>query len=99
MPRIKFLEDFDYKPIPMQTYSYKKGDVALVTQEIASKAIAANKAELTDFDAPPAGIKDTIGKFKNTRPRKPAPVDETVTKEENEILDEAAAEVSPALNE
>jgi|SRR5215217_461874 len=99
MPRIKFLEDFDYKPIPMQTYSYKKNDVALVTQEIANKAIAANKAEPTDFDAPPAGINDTIGKFKNTRTRKSAPVDKAVAKEENEILDEAPAVVSPALNE
>lgn len=70
MPRIKFLEDFDYKPLPQQTFTYKKGDVVLVTHEIASKAIAANKAQETEFPAPPSGINTTIGKFKNTRKRK-----------------------------
>lgn len=69
MPRIKFLEDFEYKPVPQQTYFYSKGDIALVTQEIANKAISANKAEATDFAAPPSGINETIGKFKNTRKR------------------------------
>lgn len=69
MPRIKFLSDFDYKPIPQQTYSYKKGDVSLVTQDIADKAIKTGKAELTDFPSPPAGISSTITKFKNTRKR------------------------------
>lgn len=69
MPRIKFLKDFDYKPIPQQTYSYKKNDVSLVTQVIADKAIREGKAELTDFPTPPSGIKNTINKFKNTRKR------------------------------
>lgn len=73
MPRIKFIEDFAYKPIPQQTYLYKKGDVALVTQEIAKSAIAKGKAEPTDFPAPTASIADTIGKFKNTRKRTSKP--------------------------
>lgn len=67
MPRIKFLEHFEYKPIPQQTYVYEKGDVALVTQEIANKAIAAGKAEATEFPAPPAGINETLGKFRTTK--------------------------------
>lgn len=70
MPRIKFLEDFDYKPVPQQVYSYKAGNTALVTQDIADKAIAENKAELTDFPTPPSGIKETIDKFPNKRNKK-----------------------------
>jgi hypothetical protein len=95
MPRIKFLEDFDYKPIPMQTYSYKKGDVALVTQDIAKKAISQNKAEYTEFKAPSSNIANTISKFKNTRPRKNV----KVTKDENESLNEAQKEIPPAFIE
>lgn len=67
MPRIKFLKDFDYKPVPQQVFAYKKGDVVLVTQEVADKAIAQRKAELTDFPAPPSGIKKTIEKFPNRK--------------------------------
>lgn len=67
MPRVRFLENFEYKPVPQQTYFYAKGDVALVTQEIAKKAIDENKAELTEFVAPSAGVDATIRKFKNTR--------------------------------
>lgn len=78
MPRIRFLEDFDYKPVPQQTFSYKKGDVALVTQEIANKAIAANKAERTNFEAPHAGINATIDKFKNTRRKRKTKLSESV---------------------
>lgn len=88
MPRIKFLEDFDYKPIPQQTYSYKKGDVVLVTQEIANKAIAANKAEVTEFSAPPSGINETIGKFKNTRKRNNKPSEIAVAEEEDNTSEE-----------
>lgn len=69
MPRIKFLKDFEYKPIPQQTYLYKKGDVLLVTQEIANKAISAQKAEYTELKAPPAGISKTIKNFKTPRKR------------------------------
>ena len=73
MTRIKFLHDFDYKPVPQQTYSYKAGDVALVTQEIANKAIKAGKAEPTDFPTPPAGINETLGKFKTNKKRRTKP--------------------------
>jgi hypothetical protein len=69
MPRVRFLENFEYKPMPQQTYVYSKGDVVLVTHEIAKKAIANQKAELTEFNAPPAGVNATISKFKNTRKR------------------------------
>lgn len=70
MPRIKFLQDFDYKPVPQQVYSYKAGNTALVTQEIADKAIEEGKAELTDIPTPPSGIKETIDKFPNKRSKK-----------------------------
>ena len=78
MPRVKFLEDFEYKPLPQQTYAYKKGDVVLVTQEIAEKAIGAMKAEVTDFPVPASGIKETISKFKNTRKRNNKTVEEVI---------------------
>lgn len=84
MPRIKVLEDFDYKPIPQQIYSYKKGDIVLVTQEIANKAINAKKAEATEFLAPSSGISDTINKFKNTRKRKNLVKEELYETEINE---------------
>lgn len=77
MPRIKFIEDFAYKPIAQQTYLYKAGDVVLVTQEIANKAINGNKAVLTELPVPPAGINETISKFKNTRKRTVKPKEET----------------------
>lgn len=69
MPRIKFLKDFYYKPLPQQTFLYKKDDVVLVTQEIANKAVSSGAAEVTDFPSPPAGITATIQKYRNTRKR------------------------------
>lgn len=67
MPRIKFLFDFEYKPTAQQTFLYKSGEVVLVTQEIANKAIKAGKAEKTDFPSPPSGINETISKFPRKR--------------------------------
>ena len=67
MTRIIFLEDFDYKPLPQQTFSYKEGDIAVVKQEIADIAIAEGKAKLTETPAPSSGIKDTIKKFPKQR--------------------------------
>lgn len=68
MPRVKFLEDFEYKPVAQQTFLYKKGDVVLVTNEIAKKAIDSGKAENTKFPTDiPSGIKNTISKFKNKK--------------------------------
>lgn len=63
MPRIKFLEDFTYKPLQQQTFLYKKGDVLLVKEEIASLAINAGKAILSEVPTPPAGINETIKRF------------------------------------
>lgn len=75
MPRVLFTEDFEYKPVPQQTFVYKKGDVVLVTQAIADKAISKNKAKLTDFEAPSVSISDTIRRFPN---RKKRPANEEV---------------------
>lgn len=63
MPRLKFLKDFDFKPVPQQTFSYKEGDIVLVKQEVADKAIREGKAELTEFSGPSSGIKETIKKY------------------------------------
>lgn len=45
MPRVLFLEDFDYKPKPQVTIAYRKGTEKLVKADCAAKAIAAGKAE------------------------------------------------------
>jgi hypothetical protein len=90
MPRIKFLEDFEYKPIAQQTFLYKKDDVVLVTHEIAEKAIKLGKAENTEFPSDiPAGINNTISKFKN-RKRNTKTNDDNIDVDEeniNEIID------------
>ena len=67
MPRVLFLEDFDYKPHRQQTFSYKKGDVVLVKQEVADLAVKNKKAELTRLDPPSANIANTIKKFPNKK--------------------------------
>lgn len=69
MPRVIFLEDFDYKPNPQQTFAYKTGDIVLLKQDVADLAILKKKAELTKFDPPSAGIADTIKKFPNKKKR------------------------------
>lgn len=92
MPRIKFLQDFTYKPVPQQTYVYNKGDVVLVTQDIANKAISTKKAEATEFVAPPSGINQTISKFK--KPRKRENSDELVDSPEEVVLDENSDKAS-----
>lgn len=67
MPRVLFLEDFDYKPHRQQTFSYKKGDVVLVKQEVADLAIEKRKAEVTKLDPPSANIANTIKKFSSKK--------------------------------
>ncbi len=44
--RVKFLEDFDYKPTPQSTIGYKAGMALTVKRECGEQAIAAGKAEL-----------------------------------------------------
>lgn len=48
MVRVKFLEDFDYKPAPQMTVGYRAGWSGTVKRDCAEKAAAAKKAELLD---------------------------------------------------
>jgi hypothetical protein len=48
MARVKFLEDFDYKPTPQVTVGYTAGWIGTVKRDCADKAVAAKKAELLD---------------------------------------------------
>lgn len=69
--RVRFLVDWDWKPSPMATISYRAGQVKFVRLECAAKAIALGKAELVETEEPPAGISATIA-AKARRKRKPA---------------------------
>lgn len=44
--RVKFLEDFDYKPTRQSTIAYKAGMAMTVKRECGEQAISAGKAEL-----------------------------------------------------
>ena len=48
MARVKFTEDFDYKPTRQSTVAYKAGMELTVKQECADLAVAAGKAQLLD---------------------------------------------------
>lgn len=54
--RVRFIEDWDYKPSPQVTLAFKAGDVKLVTAACAEKAIRLKKAEPTLLKPPNAGI-------------------------------------------
>jgi hypothetical protein len=43
--RVRFLDDYDYKPSDQVTIGYEKGMQVLVKQDCADQAIAAGKAE------------------------------------------------------
>ncbi|WP_312619047.1 hypothetical protein [Agrobacterium pusense] len=45
MARIRFKQDFDYKPTPQTTVAYEAGWEGAVKRECAEEAIAAGKAE------------------------------------------------------
>lgn len=45
MPRVRFSEDFDWKPTKRVTIAYLAGSEELVTTPCAAAAIAAGKAE------------------------------------------------------
>lgn len=63
MPRIKFTDKFSYKFVRQQTFVYGPGDIDLVKQEVADKAIKEGKAVLCTLPAPPAGINNTLKKY------------------------------------
>lgn len=99
MPRVKFLQDFEYKPVPQQTFLYKKGDIVLVTNEIAKKAIDSGKAENTKFPTDiPSGINNTISKFKNKK-RNPTKDIEQVSFTEEDIEEEISTDLPPKIED
>jgi len=46
MPRVRFLEDFDYKPAPQVTIAYKVGTERTVKRECADRAVALGKGKI-----------------------------------------------------
>lgn len=44
MPKVRFTEDFDFKPMPSVTLAFKAGDQKMVTTACAEAAIAKGKA-------------------------------------------------------
>lgn len=48
MARVRFTDDYDYKPTAQSTIAYKKGMELTVRQECADKAMAAGKAVSLD---------------------------------------------------
>lgn len=50
MARVRFIDDFDYKPTPMSTIAYKADMDLTVKRECADEAIAKGKA--VEIDPP-----------------------------------------------
>lgn len=46
MPVVRFLRDFDWKPLPAVTIAYKAGSELLVTTRCAEKAVRQGKGEI-----------------------------------------------------
>jgi hypothetical protein len=55
MPWVRFLADFDWKPMPAVTVAYKANMVRLVTRDCAAVAVAAAKAINTERPANVSG--------------------------------------------
>lgn len=58
MARVRFIDDFDYKPTPMSTIAYKAGMEMTVKRECADEAIANGKA--VEIDPPRKAEKSAI---------------------------------------
>lgn len=65
MAKVRFIEDFDYKPTSRTTIGYQAGWSGTVKRDCANKAIAARKA--VDLDAKPS--EEEPGDDENTQPR------------------------------
>ncbi len=65
MARVRFTEDFDYKPTPQVTVAYLAGWSGTVKRDCADKAITAKKAEPLDAKA----TDDYAADDENTEPR------------------------------
>ena len=62
MARVRFTDDFDYKPTSQTTVGYRKGMVLTVKRECADQAVAAGKAvEVGPIRSEPDG-EDAIGR-------------------------------------
>lgn len=57
MTRVRFTQDFDYKPTSQTTIGYKAGMEQTVKRECAEQAIAAGKAEAIPEPTRPADTK------------------------------------------
>lgn len=51
MARVRFKQDYDYKPTPQSTIAYKAGWEGTVRRECAEEAVAAGKAGWAGKDA------------------------------------------------
>lgn len=58
MVRVKFLEDFDYKPTAQLTVAYLAGWSGTVKRDCAAKAVAADKAVFLDVKLTREGAVD-----------------------------------------
>ena len=65
MARVKFIEDYDYKPTAQVTVAYLAGWSGTVKRDCADKAVAAKKAELLDAKASDGDLVDD----ENSEPR------------------------------
>lgn len=65
MARVRFTENFDYKPTSQVTVGYLAGWSGTVKRDCADKAIAAKKAEPLDAKA----TDDDAADDENTEPR------------------------------
>lgn len=69
--RIKFLQDWSFKPHVMQTIIYEAGQTYRLKKEWAEKALSLGVAEETDFPTPKKGVLEDVnetndkGKSKN----------------------------------
>lgn len=60
--RIRFVENWDWKPSPMATIAYRAGQTYFVRLECAEKALRLGKAVAVETGGPLAGIAATIAK-------------------------------------
>lgn len=66
MARVRFTEDFDYKPTSSVTIGYRAGWSGTVKRDCADKAVAVNKAERLDAKT----ADEAAGDDENSEPRK-----------------------------
>ena len=70
MPWVRFLADFDWKPMPAVTVAYKADMVRLVTRDCAAVAFAAGKAINTERPADASRKNAREAALPATRPKR-----------------------------